>query len=625
MALRDRFLAEPSETRDDRAIGGDFINSQLQNDDASIAASLKLKPTWWLYASWVITILLPLQCGWSMIPAVDGDTIPVYDIDWTYLNVIVGAPWCLGCVLGALVAGPAADKIGRKRTLICACGPMIVGAIVQVSSSILEQFVVGRFLAGLASGAVTGTLGCYIHELAPPHLRTPLGIIVQSGIALGVVLSAIGRLYMTFDGGWRLMVSFPILIAVIFLVLAPVYVIESPIWLLLCERREDAVAVAAKLYGDSQAADVIRCIEPKNDAGQPATTFGYETTNQGICSPNLRRPLATVIGIAAMHKLTGIDVIYADSMYFFMFDEIYGYHQRAAVFSIVYAIPCLFSGVLARYIGSRRLLFAGLLGMFVSSIGYAIASNTNTLDDLLSVFSATFIAIFDSTLGPLSWIIIAETCPDHARARMSSIAVSLMWFVNFGLRLGYAYNVTPAGRGEHPGLFVLFPITIALSIVFVCFQVPRKNDSPSKGIETGLAGNHQDSNTAKDTETQPNQHRQQTSNLPGVVSVWTDHELLSVQVRLESIQDIKLIGTGGYGVVYLVRYRKSLLLASKRLRPGAATRALSQKFIEEIKLVAKLEHPHIVKFIGAAWSIEATFKRCSSTWKTATCDRICRT
>lgn len=81
-----------------------------------------------------------------------------------------------------------------------------------------------------------------------------------------------------------------------------------------------------------------------------------------------------------------------------------------------------------------------------------------------------------------------------------------------------------------------------------------------------------------------------------------DGELLALQVNCDDIQDLRLIGTGAFSVVWLVRYRESVLLASKRIREDADITEHTQTFLEEIKLASKLDHPNIVEFIGAASS-----------------------
>ncbi|KAG3072667.1 hypothetical protein PI125_g22462 [Phytophthora idaei] len=72
------------------------------------------------------------------------------------------------------------------------------------------------------------------------------------------------------------------------------------------------------------------------------------------------------------------------------------------------------------------------------------------------------------------------------------------------------------------------------------------------------------------------------------LSIWSDPELLSLQVRVEDIEDVKQLGSGAFATVWLVRYRKSQLLASKRLRPGRRTKKHTSNFVEEINFGALL-------------------------------------
>ncbi|POM78567.1 TKL protein kinase [Phytophthora palmivora] len=88
-------------------------------------------------------------------------------------------------------------------------------------------------------------------------------------------------------------------------------------------------------------------------------------------------------------------------------------------------------------------------------------------------------------------------------------------------------------------------------------------------------------------------------------SLWSDDELLSLQVKYEEIEDIGTIGSGAFGVIWLVQYRGSQLLASKRLRSDQVTKQRTQAFIEEIKMVAPFDHPNVVRLIGCAWTIES--------------------
>ncbi|KAG7380450.1 hypothetical protein PHYPSEUDO_007224 [Phytophthora pseudosyringae] len=55
------------------------------------------------------------------------------------------------------------------------------------------------------------------------------------------------------------------------------------------------------------------------------------------------------------------------------------------------------------------------------------------------------------------------------------------------------------------------------------------------------------------------------------MTIWNDPDLLELQVNGDDIQDVRVIGSGAFAVVWLVRYRNFELLASKRLREDAVS------------------------------------------------------
>lgn len=87
-------------------------------------------------------------------------------------------------------------------------------------------------------------------------------------------------------------------------------------------------------------------------------------------------------------------------------------------------------------------------------------------------------------------------------------------------------------------------------------------------------------------------------------SLWNDPDLLAVQVSTDEIKDVKKIGHGAFCGVWLVNYRSSQKLASKRLHDNSSIEH-TQELIEEIKLVSTLRHASIVQLVGAAWTHES--------------------
>ncbi|GMF45889.1 unnamed protein product [Phytophthora fragariaefolia] len=139
-------------------------------------------------------------------------------------------------------------------------------------------------------------------------------------------------------------------------------------------------------------------------------------------------------------------------------------------------------------------------------------------------------------------------------------------------------------------------------------QTAGGNDDESMGIPTSLAGSMGVPTSAQGTSAYPSSMptvEAEQRNPDRFMSIWNDPDLLSLQVRAADVKDLKLLGNGAFAMVWLVRYRDSQLLASKRLRPERRTKKHTAMFIEEIKLVAKFDHPNLVNFVGAAWTIES--------------------
>jgi serine/threonine protein kinase len=87
------------------------------------------------------------------------------------------------------------------------------------------------------------------------------------------------------------------------------------------------------------------------------------------------------------------------------------------------------------------------------------------------------------------------------------------------------------------------------------------------------------------------------------LSQWAaDPELLALQVDARDLQDVRRLGSGAFGVVWLVRYRQSTLLAAKRFRTDELAQFRGGEFVQEIKLVSRLAHPSVVRLVGVAMS-----------------------
>ncbi|RLN70421.1 hypothetical protein BBJ29_010177 [Phytophthora kernoviae] len=94
-------------------------------------------------------------------------------------------------MMGSLWCGHFSDKYGHKTALVGNCIFMIVGGVVQASVSNIWLFALGRLVAGISSGTATVTIGGYVNELSPPHMRNTLGLGLQIFTTIGILFPAI--------------------------------------------------------------------------------------------------------------------------------------------------------------------------------------------------------------------------------------------------------------------------------------------------------------------------------------------------------------------------------------------------------------------------------------------------
>ncbi|KAF4319289.1 hypothetical protein G195_005207 [Phytophthora kernoviae 00238/432] len=481
------------------------LNGNTVLEPEAVEARMNIKPTYILYTSAMLAFVLPLQYGWSTSQlnlhkfnnVEDCNARPVAEdtcimfpghtkFQWT---VVVNA-WIVGGMVGAAFVGKFADRIGRKQVLVYNCGFIIAGAIVQAVVSNLWIFAVGRFLAGIASGATTGNVGGYINEISPPHLRSLLGSVLHSGITVGILLVATTFFYMDFENGWRYIAAFPIVLAAIFLSMSPFLMVESPVWLLLKGRRTEAEAVLTRLFGAENVPVALEWIESKrkHDMEMQSSTWS-ETGNEVVRSGNgvpfselislpLRRQFIIAIGIACMQKITGINTVFYYSSDLFNDAGLSNARVSTVLIDIVNMLPTLVSGVFSRRFGIRRMLLIGVAGMFVSAIGVTL-SLSFSWSALSIVFIATYVGSFGVSLGPLMYVVIADIFPDYARATVSSIGVMVAWFANLVVGVGYPYISSALDNLA----YLPFVVLLAISFVFLFVLLPETSGKTNEEIQ----------------------------------------------------------------------------------------------------------------------------------------------
>jgi MFS family permease len=96
-----------------------------------------------------------------------------------------------GALLGALLGGWVADKLGRKRVFILTMVLFIILAIAQAFAQNIWELIIMRFLIGIPLGSDIANGYAYIMESMPKSTRERMGSRWQGMFGLGEVFSII--------------------------------------------------------------------------------------------------------------------------------------------------------------------------------------------------------------------------------------------------------------------------------------------------------------------------------------------------------------------------------------------------------------------------------------------------
>jgi MFS transporter, AAHS family, 4-hydroxybenzoate transporter len=135
-----------------------------------------------------------------------GFVAPAVAKDWSIsvraLGPVLSAS-IVGLGVGALLAGPIADKIGRRSVLIGAVLFFGVWTTACVVASGTAQLTVFRFLTGIGLGAALPNATTLLSEYVPAKRRSLLLNIMFCGFTLGASAGGVASAALIPDFGWR--------------------------------------------------------------------------------------------------------------------------------------------------------------------------------------------------------------------------------------------------------------------------------------------------------------------------------------------------------------------------------------------------------------------------------------
>ncbi|OJA17636.1 hypothetical protein AZE42_10630 [Rhizopogon vesiculosus] len=408
--------------------------------------------------------------------------IPMSDTTFS----VVTSMFTVGGFFGSLFSNIIMDRYGRKGASRLSAALTAAGAALFGLSASVGPLILGRFLVGLAAGLGICLCPIYLSEIAPARIKGNLGVLTQLAIVIGIMVTQGMGFGLATPRQWRVVLFISSGISILQYFISP-FIVESPSYLNrkgLVDQHKSAIH---SLWGESD--DLSRTDPEEQDSEEPLLSDSDSTPErlligrqsavtipQLLASPELRRPLLTIVFIMTSQQISGINAVlyYSNDILSKSLPELASYVSLAiTIVNFFMTFPPIFLIEASVRVGRRQLIQLSVAGALLShlAVGYGLNSGFVTLS---SIAITTFVMSFAIGLGPIPFVIIPEVAPFHAVSAISSVGLSLNWSVNFFVGLtflplrNFLANGDPMKEGRVFYLFaaVLFCSTFCFSRLY---------------------------------------------------------------------------------------------------------------------------------------------------------------
>ncbi|RSL92804.1 hypothetical protein CDV31_015010 [Fusarium ambrosium] len=384
------------------------------------------------------------------------------------------------------------DVIGRLWSFRLYTLIWCIGSIMAIFSPNLKVLYAARVIQGLGLGPLTVSGPMSIVEIAPAEIRgllaswfmlfMGLGLIGSVFCALGVYLHVpVGNLQ--FQIVWFSPIIFMALCMV-----ATCFISESPRWLFLVQRREEAIAALVKLRGfpadHPRVEREVRDIE--DDINRTAEAVGNSSfwaiaKETFTVASNLRRVQQSLV-CYALAQLSGANLI---TSYFIPILTIVGAGGDTAhsmFLSGMYGVSKLFFVLISTFfmvdaLGRRKSLFVGATIQMITHIYLAVYVKYTQQGPVPKAASsvaiaALFLHAFGYGVGLfiLPYIFGGELWPNRIRSFGGALSQSFHWLFIYAMQ----YSMPSILSSFHQwGAFLFFAGWCAIAILYTYLIVPE--------------------------------------------------------------------------------------------------------------------------------------------------------
>jgi SP family arabinose:H+ symporter-like MFS transporter len=257
---------------------------------------------------------------------------------------------------------------------------------------------------------------------------------------------------------------------------------ESPRWLVMHGRDDDARRVLDRVSDSAQAEADIQAVKASLEGGSSAEGVALRE----LFGPSMRRVLVVAVTVAILQQITGINSVF---FYAPMIFEQSGLgtdasFMQAVLVGLVNLVFTVLAILFVDRLGRRPLIGAGLVGiavcMLIIAYGFAFAEG-NPMIILIGILG--FVASFASSLGPVMWVLFSELFPNRLRGMAVSFVGLINSAVSFLVQLVFPWELENLGNSATFLLYALFAI---FGLLILMRRLPETKGKSLEELEAEL-------------------------------------------------------------------------------------------------------------------------------------------